>query len=586
MDESVLVKSESERDTSNVKTTFASCYMCTMDCPITVKSSDDEIISVSYPKCVRASAMEEQRDSEHRVIKPMLREQSGDSWTTVTWDKAIEQTALKLADIRERHGADSIAFFVGYTKESRPYFQRLAYTFGSPHYIAESSCCYVSAFIASKLTLGKEYASFFNTSKMRQAEAQCRLVWTNNPTESFIPYSRHYLLKDAESLPTIVVDPRRTPLAEAATIHLQLRPGTDGALALGMAHVIFSEGLEDKSFLKNHAHGLAEYQAYVREFTPERTADITGIEATKIIEAAKLYATTKPAQLNVSQKAMTQHSNGFQNHRAVILLAAITGNLDVAGGNRPWLNRLVETNISLRTEKLPNLAPRIGEKEFPVFTDNYDQGQSMPLAENIESGRIKAVVSIGANVMMWPNSKRLEKALKSLELFTVCDFFETPTSDAATAFFPAATHLERQALIVKPAGKVQYRPASVSPRGDAHGDTEFIFAMAEALGLENEFWGGDIAKSYDERLQGIGFKFADLPENGKTIEVDLEKLAERKYEKTGFETPSGKVEFVSTALEDAGYDGLPIYKEPYWSPLGSPDVAKDFPLILNLRWPQ
>jgi anaerobic selenocysteine-containing dehydrogenase len=205
----------------------------------------------------------------------------------------------------------------------------------------------------------------------------------------------------------------------------------------------------------------------------------------------------------------------------------------------------------------------------------------MLLPEYIEQGKIKAVFSMGTNLMMWPNSDRFADALGKLELFTTCDFFANPTVDVANVFFPAATSLERQALIVAPIGKVQYRPAAVPPRGEARGDTEMLFGMANALGLGGKFWDGDIHASFDERLEATGLSFADLPEDGKAVKVELEKRLDRGYRKNGFGTPTGKVEFDAMALRDAGHDGLPTYAEPYLSPEGSPEVAKDFPLVLT-----
>ena len=162
-------------------------------------------------------------------------------------DEAVSAAARTLLEVRERHGPQAVAFVAGFTKEARPYLQRLAHCFGSPHYLTESSCCFGSCFVAAAVTLGKEYDYFLGPSRTRYSNTKCRLVWSTNPTESRLPYDRHHLITDASEVATIVVDPRRTPLAEAARIHLQPRPGTDGALALGMAQVIFEEGLEERS---------------------------------------------------------------------------------------------------------------------------------------------------------------------------------------------------------------------------------------------------------------------------------------------------------------------------------------------------
>ncbi len=566
---------------NETKTTYSTCYMCTTNCPITVVSQGDEILDISHPECVRATAMLEQRESDKRLVHAMIRDRAEDDWRMVNWTDAIADAAERLDAIRKTGGADKVAFVVGYTKESRPYMRRLANAFGSPHYITESSCCFGATFVASELTFGEDYNHFFQAGRMRHEEARCRVVWSNNPKDSLIPYSRHYLLAESGKVPVIVVDPRRTSIAEAAEIHLQPRPGTDGALALGWAHVILNEGLEDTAFLDRHAHGLDEYREYVKDFTPERVEEITRVPAEKIVAAAKLYAAAKPAQITISQEALVQHTNGLQTHRAVMLLSALTGNLDVKGGNRPWPERLKQKGVAAGNGVENAPGKRMGHERFPLFVDHYNEGQAMLLAESIEQGRIKGVVAMGTNLMMWPNSNRLEKALKTLDVFLVADFFDTPTVNAASVFLPTATHLERQDLVTTLGGRVQYRPAAVSPRGAAHGDTEMLFDLAAALGHGDLFWDGDIHASYAERMTPLSMGFDDLPKNGKSMNEDLGERREREYEAVGFKTPTGKVEFASTELAGIGQDALPVYHEPKWSPVSAPDVAKDYPLVLT-----
>jgi len=565
----------------SAKTTYSTCYLCTGDCPITVVSEGNRILSIDHPDCVRAGSMLEQRESPHRLIIPRIRASSHHPWNEVSWDEALSVTADKLTRIRDGYGPESVAFAVGYTKEVRPYLRRLAELLGSPHYITESSCCFSSGFVAATVTLGKEYAHFLVPSQRRCEQTKCRLAWSTNPAESQAPFEAHHLLVDAAQVPTIAVDPRRTSLAEVAAIHLQLRPGTDGALALGLAHAIFEENLQDCEFLEHYAYGLDDYRKYIRQYTPSKTSAITGIAEEKIIEAAKLYGASRPAQIVISPSSTTHHSNGFQAHRAILLLAAVCGNLDVDGGNRPWGHCFREKNVDLSGSCARTAPPAMGSSRFPLFVRHYHEGQGMLLADAIESGRVRAVFSIGLNLMMWPNSRRLEKALKNLELFATCDFFPNPTVDSSTVFFPAATHLERQALISTGAGRVRYRPAAVEPRGQAKGDTELVFECAKRMGFGEQFWNGSIEASYDERLQGSGLRFEDLPKDGSPLRVALPRLEERSYKANGFGTPTGRVEFVSSELEAAGYESLPIYHEPYWSPVSSPDVAAQFPLVLT-----
>ncbi len=562
-------------------TTFSTCYMCTDDCPITVVTKGGKILSIDHPECVRAEGMLEQRESTLRRVRAGVRSSPHDPWRPMSTPDAVSFAAERLLDLRERHGPQSIAFVSGFTKEARPYLQRLAHCFGSPHYLTESSCCFGSCFVAAAVTLGPEFAYFLGPSRKLSAETKCRLFWTSNPTESRLPHEGRAFIRDASEVPTIVVDPRRTPIAEAAEIHLQPRPGTDGALALGMAHVIFAEGLEDKEFLQRFAHGLDPFRNYVRTFTSDVTAKITDVSAEDVVAAARLYSTSRPAQITISASSTTHHSNGFQSHRAILLLSAICGNLDVVGGNRPWGHRLLEASIDLPPEEVALLGKPLGADEHPLFVETYGEGQGMRLAEAIDSGEIKAVFSIGINASMWPNSGRLKKALESLEFFSVSDFFDTPTSDLATVFFPAATHLERDALVVSGNGRVQYRPAVVAPLGEAMGDTELVFEMARALGSGDQFWGGDIHESFEARLSGTGLALGDLPTSGQPLHVEVTEPEEHGYLEEGFGTPTGKVEFASTILKNAGHEGLPIYQEPYWSPISRPDLAQSYPLVLT-----
>ena len=567
--------------TQRRETIYSTCYMCTEDCPITVVTDGDDILSVEHPDCPRAEGMMEQRTSPLRWTTPKVRSRVGDPWLEVSREEALLDTAQRLRAVRERHGPGAVAFVVGFTKEVRPYLQRLCHDFGSPHYLTESSCCFGSGFVAAAVTLGKEYDYFLGPSRTRYPESRCRLVWSGNPSESRVPYGRHHLITDAGEVPTIVVDPRRTPLAEAATIHLQPRPGTDGALALGMAHVILKEGIQDKRFLDRYAHGVDAYREYVGGFFPGEVARITGVPAEQVVAAAKLYGTSRPAQITISACATAHHSNGFQNHRAILLLAALCGNLDVTGGNRPWGHRIRETSVDLDPSRVAPLGPPVGSREHPLFVEHFGEGQAMRLADAIEDGEIRAVFSVGMNVMMWPNSGRLRGALASLEFLSICDFFETPTTELATAFFPAATHLEREALVVSPGGRVQVRPRAATPRGQANGDAELIFEVARALEMDDPFWAQGLPASYDARLAGLGISALDLPSDGQAITIETPDLVERSYLERGFGTPTGKVEFVSTILEEAGYPGLPEYREPYWSPLSAPELARRYPLVLT-----
>lgn len=169
------------------KTIHSTCYMCTRDCPITVVTEGESILSIEHPDCLRAEAMLEQRESRSRWISPRIRSSSQDPWRLVAREEAVSFAARELQRVRDRHGPQAVAFVSGFTKEARPYLQRLAHCFGSPQYLTESSCCFASGFVAAAVTLGKEYDHFLEPSRWRQPATKCRLVWSTNPTESRLP---------------------------------------------------------------------------------------------------------------------------------------------------------------------------------------------------------------------------------------------------------------------------------------------------------------------------------------------------------------------------------------------------------------
>ncbi|MBT5187370.1 MAG: molybdopterin-dependent oxidoreductase, partial [Kordiimonadaceae bacterium] len=507
----------------------STCYMCSANCEVHVHtrveegSNEKTVTEVALPDCIRGSAMIEHRENNQRLLHPEIRDEDG-KWQRASWEQSIQTIADRLNQVKEKYGPESVAFVVGYTKEPRPYMQRLAYLFGSPHYITESSCCFSATRVASAITYGDGYGYFYGTSRKFQKETRCRVVWSNDTENSQLPFDKHYFFKKSE-IPLIVVDPRLTSLAKSADVHLRLRPGTDGALALGIAHVILDEGMEDREFLNNWCHGVSDYEEYVKEFTPEKTAKITGVDKELIIKAARLYGNNKPAQISFSPQATVHHSNACQNHRALILLPALTGNIDIKGGNRKP-GGVSENSITLHKEVLPTLGDPIGNEHFPVFINHYAEGQGMVLSDWIESGKIKAIFSIGTNIMMYPNYGRLEKLMDKLEFFSVSDFYDTPTRSHADVSLPAATHLERESLIIG-GDKVRYRPNVIEPKGEAKADADIMFALAEKLGLKEGFWNGDIKASFEERLEGTGYTLKDLPKKGASAPFDLGPDIER-----------------------------------------------------------
>ena len=553
--------------------------------------------------CAKGAATRQYVYHEDRLLTPLCRtgpRGSGD-YEPVSWDEALEEVIANLERVRAESGPEAAVFYVGYPKHMRPFVQRLALEYGSPNFCTESSSCFTATAMAFRLTYGQ-----LAGPDMRNA--RCALVWSNNPFHSRTPGAGPLMDALDGGVRLIVVDPRRTQLAARAEIHLQLRPGTDGALALGCAHVILEEGLHDAGFVAAHARGFAEYRAYVRQFDPERVAGITGVPAEKIRAAARLYATTKPAAVMFSAAPVVHNANGVQNSRAVFSLIGLTGNYDVVGGNRPapfsWLEiggagfttRQHEFEVCRSWDDLP---PRVGAGRFPVWAELVDQAQAMDLPRHIRTGDpypLRALVAFGLNHRMFPGSDRFLEAIEELDFICDVDLFATDSSRVADIVLPACSSVERSELRCYPEKWITLTEPAIAPLGEARSDTDIVFDLAHRLGLDDPLLnpepegGADPAAAFPAALDWIfepaGMTMAEIGRHPAGMPVPGPHDApERRYLEHGFPTPSGKMEFVSSVLErlgpGIGAEALPAWKAPDELSQAGPAAEREYPFILN-----
>jgi anaerobic selenocysteine-containing dehydrogenase len=566
------------------------CYMCTYACPtrVHVKNGRAVKIDIANGKLAHCPRWKAQLDFVYhpdRLQYPLKRtgERGKGSFTQISWDEAIDTIATNLQKVKDNYGPESVVFWVAYTKEPRPYFHRLTHAFGSPNYCTESSNCFSGTWIASNLTYGSDYSYMAGLSASVEPETKCKLVWGAAVISSGAAWTDN-LEACNQGLKLIVVDPRRTTIASRADIHLQPRPGTDGALALGMMHVIIRENLHDRRFLEKWTVGFDELQKLVDEYTPERVEKITRVPAAKIREAALMYASEKPAKLHLSANSTTHHSNGVQNHRAVILLAAITGNIDITGGNRPGALSVTNINDITLHERVENMPPGIGSQRFPIWTKRYREMQSNAIVDQIESGQpypVKAVFSAGLCTQFFGNTSRMIDAFKKLDFIAVTEYFQTAGTGLADIVLPIASWLERPILLVDHQGYTKLIEPAIEPPGESWTEWKIYSALAERLGFGDLFWNGDFEKCVNHILEPAKITYKDLQQNPRGIPSSFPPPVEKSYEKAGFDTFSGKVEIASSVLAEHGLDPLPVYREPVESPVSRPDLARDFPLVIT-----
>lgn len=579
------------------------CTICDplTQCGLDVYVKDGRIIKVEGSKenphnagtlCSKGAATRQYVYHEDRLKTPMKRMglRGSGKFVPISWDEALDTIAGRLNQVKAEFGPEAVVFYAGYAKWERPFLHRLAHVFGSPNYCSESSTCFNAVVMAWKLVFGLPASPDL-------ANTRCLLVWSSNPFYSNTCVARQILDAKEKGVKIIAVDPRLSPMAARADIHLQLKPGTDGALALGMANVIIHEKLYDQEFVANYTYGFEEYKEYVQEFTPERVEKITGVPAEKIRVAARLYATTKPAAFMPSASPVVHHTNGVQNYRAVMTLVALTGNYDIKGGNMVvppsylyvaagFTTRQNEFSLPKKWEAMP---PRIGQDKFPVWCELIDEAQAMHLPFQIEAEKpypLKAMLAFGLNHRMWPDPDFMLRNLQKLDFIANVDLFMTDSAKYADILLPACSSLERSELRCYQEQYIIYTQPVIAPLYESRPDVEIIIDLARRMGLDDPLLTGGYEAALDWILAPSGITIEELKKHPAGMPVPNPMLIpEKKYQAKGFPTPSGKMEFKSLLLEKYasthGYDALPVFRPPKYSNEATPDIAKNYPFILN-----
>jgi anaerobic selenocysteine-containing dehydrogenase len=579
------------------KTICAICEGGVTSCGVNAYIKDNKVIKVEgmpeFPHnrgtlCAKGNASRQYIYNPDRILTPLKRVGArGDgTFKSITWNEAYALITEKLLSIKAETGPETVVFGVGYTKWLRPFAQRLGISFGTPNFATESSTCYFATDMAAKLTYGCWGGPDIKQSK-------CLLLWSKNTFTAGTPNAKRLLQARENGLKIIEVSPMVTHQTRFADIHLALRPGTDGALALGMANVIISENLHDANFVANWTEGFEEYKAYVKEFTLEKTESITGVPAHLIQAAARLYATSKPASIMTSASPTVHHTNGVQNHRAVICLCGLTGNFDVPGGNYIVPETWVHVNTGYKTRQaefifprsLKSMPTRVGQDKFPVWADLVQEAQAMCLPDQILSATpypIKALIAFGYNQRMWPGNDRFVESLKQLDFFVDVDLFMTDTAKLADIVLPACTSFERSELRFYSCNHVIYTQPVIPPLGQSRPDSDIIFELAKRITPDDELMQQGYEACLDWILEPSGLTLEELKKHPSGLMIkNLKMPGYRKYIHEGFPTPSHKMEFISSKLKTAGFEALPVYKEPALSPVATPDIADKFPLVLG-----
>ena len=339
--------------------------------------------------------------------------------------------------------------------------------------------------------------------------------------------------------------------------------------------------------------GFDEYRNLARGYAPDAAEKITNVPAELIVRAARLFAGSKPAAVMTGASPTVHHTNGLQNQRAINALVGLTGNFDVPGGNHVFPSNYLYISNGVKTrdgEYMQSrpwsaMAPRVGEDKHPVWCRFIPEAHSMMVPFQIHSQKpypIRAMLAFGLNHRMWPGSDFARESFKKLDFLVDVDLFMTDTAKLADVVLPACSSYERSELKFYPEKRILWTRPAIEPLGQSRSDADIIFDLAATLAPDDDLLRAGYEASVDWLLEPSGFKVADLKQHPRGLVIDDVSIPPyRKYEKEGFKTPSGKMEFTSCVLAEHGLDSLPVYREPGLSPVSTPEEAKNFPLILT-----
>jgi anaerobic selenocysteine-containing dehydrogenase len=478
-----------------------------------------------------------------------------------------------LNHIRQEYGPEAVVFAQGAPKGLEHFVLiRLANVFGSPNVCGPQHVCHMPRELAGLMTCG------FYPIPDYEAPTSLILNWGSNllktNEEGVISLRLLNALKKGADL--IVIDPRKTHLASISQSHLQIKPGSDGALALGLIHIIIEEGLFDKAFVDNWTLGFKDLKEAVKDYTPPKVAELTWLSQEEINHTAWTYATSKPAIIQWGN-ALEHSINSFQTCRALLCLMAITGNLDSPGGNimpsMPPVTRLADF---VKAELIPHKAKKMLSRPFKL-APNFMVVPPPLVVQAILTHQpypLRAMVAQVTNPLItYSDARRTYEALMGLDLLVVSDIFMTPSTALADIILPAATGFEYDDIghYGLAHGWIASRPQLVDPPGESWPDIKILSEIGRALGHGDHFW-EDYHQALDEVLGPSGLTYHQFTEKG----LLQGKREYRQFEIKGFKTPSKKIELFSEQLNQWGFAPLPNFSE-------LDESSRDYPLLATSR---
>ena len=587
------------------------CGICPAGCFVTATLEDGRLVKVEPQDgnplgmiCQIGRHSPEIVHDPDRLLYPLRRigPRGSHDFERISWDQAFESIVERLQETKRDFGPEATAIYTGrgsFDMALCDIFQpagvavssasSVLFPFGSPNTLGVGALCYVSfAMIAPHVTMGE----MLSTMETDLDQSELIVIWGANPATDSPPLAHLQILQARQrGSEVIAIDPRRAETAvESGAEWVPIRPGTDGALALGMINVLVEEELYDEHFALEWTVGFDDLCSYVQHFRPEVVEVITGVPAGKIRELARRIASSRGA-CPIMYTGLEYSDSGVQAIRAVFTLWALAGQLDVPGG---LLFRMKENIFPQNRSRLipnPDVRKALGRDRFPVYSAYRGESHAIALPEAVLKGKpypIRTLVVLGGSLITaWPQPAIWRKTLEALDFLVCINRYHTADSAYADIVLPAATYYEITSYM-RFGALFKIRERLVASQGEARNDFLILAELAQRLGY------GDLYPQSEEEmlrfaLQPSGFSLEEARAAGGEVRVPTVMMQYKKWQKgllrpdgqPGFNTPSGKFEIASSILAEHGYDPLPVYTEPTEGPLANPDLARKYPLVFN-----
>ena len=562
--------------------------------------------------CVRCLTLPDFTYHPDRVIYPMKRakeDRGKNKWERTTWEDAYNIIEENIGRIKKEHGPESIVVFGGTGREGGPMCGPYGMAMiGTPNacYTQSGYACYIPRVAAATYVAGVTYPEMDYAGGLpgryedpAYKVPEVMVAWGKEPLPSngdgFFGHSVIDCMKRGSKL--ISIDPRTNWLATRATYHLALRPGTDTALGMAMLNIIIQEDLYDHDFVDRFCYGFEQLAERVATMPAEKAAEICGLDVEDIYGATRMYANASNAAILWSL-AIDQKANGAQAGHCILSLEAITGNMDIPGGQL-----LGDVNDSLGDlgfgwkELGPELQNKIiGLKEYPAYVGMVLNSHADLTLEAMETGvpyEIHGGFIASTNLLAGTcaaQPKRWHDAMQKLDFVFAADCWITPTVQCcADVILPIASFAERQSMVGTHYGASPNMLGSVVDAvkvGETKGDLEIQYELGTRLnpGTYARFANFEEFRA-EFRMGNCGMTYEELKEKV----VYQREVNYRKYEtgrlrpdgQPGFNTPTGRIELYSTMFRQFGEDPLPYYEEPQQSPVSTPELMDEYPFVLT-----